>query len=78
LTRRDEYELAEEVLLHIIHSNAYQDVEAQDIIRFTLMGTGRSLSASAWTHHMISMRGRSEPSPSGRRAGAEGNEQPPV
>jgi hypothetical protein len=47
LTRRDEYELAEEVLLHIIHSNAYQDVEAQDIIRLTLMGTGRSLSASA-------------------------------
>ena len=38
LTKRGQYELADEILRHISFSNAYQRRETQDSIRFALIG----------------------------------------
>lgn len=43
LTKRGQYETAEEVLRHLMLSNAYQKAETQITIRLTLIGTAYAL-----------------------------------
>lgn len=38
LTRRGEYELAEDVLMHLLYSNAYRDRDSHDTVRLTIIG----------------------------------------
>jgi general transcription factor 3C polypeptide 3 (transcription factor C subunit 4) len=49
LTKRDHWDLADEVLRHILLSNAYQSRELQDMIRLTLISESTSASTFSFT-----------------------------